>query len=90
MTGSRAQLLEEGRKSFQKQSWGAAFAQLAAADLEEPLEAEDVVLLAQAALLTGREAEGADLLRAPIRASWSAGMPSARHDARSGWASHPC
>lgn len=62
MTGSRAQLLEEGRNSFQKQSWGAAFSQLSAADLEEPLEAEDLVLAAQAALLTGRDAEGADLL----------------------------
>ena len=59
---TRAQALEQGRESFRNQVWGAAFSQLLAADREAPLEPEDLVLLAQAALLTGREAEGADLL----------------------------
>jgi len=58
----RAQALDQGRESFQKQSWGAAFAHLSEADRESPLEPETLVEFAQAALLTGREAEGADLL----------------------------
>ena len=59
---SREQLLAQGRKSFQKQAWAAAFSDFTAADQEAQLEPEDLVLLAQTALLIGKEAEGADLL----------------------------
>src|SRR5215831_3379898 len=54
--------LERGRSAFQAKAWGAAFSELSAADKESTLEPMDLVLLAQAALLTGKEAEGADAL----------------------------
>ena len=54
--------LEQGRESFQKQAWAAAFSQLSAADSESPLDPEDLAQLAQAALLIGRESEGIQLL----------------------------
>jgi ATP/maltotriose-dependent transcriptional regulator MalT len=56
------QSLESGRESFRKQAWAAAFSQLSAADRESPLSPECLVELAQAALLLGKEAEGADVL----------------------------
>jgi DNA-binding CsgD family transcriptional regulator len=59
---SNSHPLELGREAFRKQAWGAAFSQLAAADGEQPLQPDDLGLLAQAALLTGREAEGVNLL----------------------------
>jgi hypothetical protein len=55
-------MLEQGRESFRKQAWGAAFTQLSAADREILLEPEDLVQLAQAAYLIGKELEGADFL----------------------------
>ena len=58
----RAELLERGLAAFRNKQWGAAFTQLSAADAEAPIVAEDLALLAQTALLTGREVEGADLL----------------------------
>jgi ATP/maltotriose-dependent transcriptional regulator MalT len=61
-SNSKAQTLEQGRKSFRMGAWGAAFSQLLAADAEESLEPEDLVQLAQAALLTGKETEGAEIL----------------------------
>lgn len=61
-SSSRAELLEQGHDSFRRQAWGAAFSQLSAADREEPLDPQHVMELAQVALLTGKDAEGADLL----------------------------
>jgi DNA-binding CsgD family transcriptional regulator len=58
----KTRALDQGRESFQKHAWSSAFSQLSAADRESPLEPEDLVLLAQAALLTGRENDGIDLL----------------------------
>ena len=58
----KTRALEQGRESFQKQAWSAAFERLSAVDRESPLEPEDLGLLAQAALLIGREREGIDLL----------------------------
>jgi DNA-binding NarL/FixJ family response regulator len=54
--------LEQGRAAFRNQQWGAAFTQLSAADATATLPAEDLAMLAQSALLTGRDVEGADLL----------------------------
>ena len=71
---------EQGRESFRRQAWGAAYFELSAADREEPLEAEDLVQLAQAALLIGREAEGVDVLARAHQAFLSRG--SARPAAR--------
>lgn len=61
-TTRKNRLLDQGRLSFQKQAWSAAFSQLSAADRDQPLEPDDLVLLTQAALLTGRETDGLDLL----------------------------
>src|SRR5262249_49180721 len=62
-SGTRvAHALEQGRNAFRKQAWGEAFSHLAAADRESSLAGADLIVFAQAALLTGREAEGADLL----------------------------
>src|SRR5262245_58280836 len=58
----KAPTLEQGRESFRKQAWGAAFAQLSAVDREVLLEPDDLVQLAQAAYLIGKEVEGADFL----------------------------
>ena len=58
----KTRALDQGRKSFQKKAWAEAFERLSAVDRESPLEPEDLVLLAQAALLIGREPEGVDLL----------------------------
>ena len=50
---------------FAQQAWSDAYAELAAADRESPLEPEDLVLLATAAALAGRnEASAAELERA--------------------------
>ena len=57
-----ASAIEQGRECFRRQSWSAAFSQLSAADSESPLDPEDLVLLAQAARLIGRQAEGTDFL----------------------------
>jgi ATP/maltotriose-dependent transcriptional regulator MalT len=56
------QALERGRESFRQQAWGAAFALLSEAAREAPLAAEDLVELAQAALLIGRDPEGTEAL----------------------------
>ncbi|MBI1885724.1 MAG: DNA-binding response regulator [Chloroflexi bacterium] len=53
--------LDRGRESFGRQAWGDAYAQMSAADHEASLELEDLVRLAVAADLTGRDAESADI-----------------------------
>ena len=79
-SSARAQALEQGRESFRKQAWGNAFSQLSAADREAPLDPERLMELAQAALLIGREAEGADLLARAHQAFMNRGdaQPAAR------------
>jgi DNA-binding CsgD family transcriptional regulator len=64
LRNSRAstQALEQGRDAFRKQAWGKAFSHFCAADRKSSLAPEDLVNFAQAALLTGRETEGIDLL----------------------------
>ena len=49
--------LERGRKAFQQQAWAEAHAQLAAADGETPLGAEDLLQLALSSMLTGHDSE---------------------------------
>jgi DNA-binding CsgD family transcriptional regulator len=72
-TSTRGEVLEEGREAFRKRAWGTAFARLTQADLETPLEAEDLLLLGQAAQLIGRETEAADLLARTHQAFLSRG-----------------
>ncbi|MBZ5689799.1 MAG: LuxR C-terminal-related transcriptional regulator [Acidobacteriia bacterium] len=58
----REQALDRGRESFRTQSWSAAVAGLSAADQHAPLDAIDLVELAQASLLIGKEREGQETL----------------------------
>ncbi|HET9901322.1 MAG TPA: DNA-binding response regulator, partial [Actinomycetes bacterium] len=53
--------LERGRAAFASRSWAEAFGQLSAADNQSSLEPADLMLLAAAAYLIGREAESTDL-----------------------------
>ena len=55
---SEAGALERGRGSYARQEWEAAFGDLSLADRTSPLPAEDLVRLATAAQLLGRDAEG--------------------------------
>src|SRR5689334_19354192 len=59
---TKTRALEQGRDAFRKQEWGAAFSHLSAADREEALDPEHLVELAQAAMLIGKDAEGAEIL----------------------------
>ena len=52
---------DQGRESFARRAWGDAYTQLSAADLESPLEPEDVERLATAAYLLGKEEECVDI-----------------------------
>ena len=68
-----APALEQGRDAFRKQAWGEAFSRFSAADRKSSLTPEDLVNFAQAAFLTGREAEGADILSRAHQAFLSRG-----------------
>jgi DNA-binding CsgD family transcriptional regulator len=59
MAGTDA--LEQGRRSFARQAWAEAYAQLSAADGHDPLGPEDLERLATAAYLIGRDDDGADV-----------------------------
>lgn len=62
-----ASLLEQGRRSFDRQAWAEAFARLSAADRDSPLAATDLELLATAARLIGRDGVASELLTRPRR-----------------------
>ncbi|MEX0790918.1 MAG: LuxR C-terminal-related transcriptional regulator [Actinomycetota bacterium] len=51
------ELTEQGRELYHRQAWGDAFDRLSRADAEQSLSAEDLVLLATSAHLTGRDLE---------------------------------
>jgi hypothetical protein len=59
---TRAEALRRGRASFAKRAWESAFSQLSGADLQGPIEPDDLEQLAYGAHLTGRESESNDLL----------------------------
>jgi DNA-binding CsgD family transcriptional regulator len=56
-----ADALVKGRTAFDREAWAEAYAQLAAADRESPLEPDDLELLGMAAQLVGRDADSAEL-----------------------------
>jgi DNA-binding CsgD family transcriptional regulator len=58
--GESSGTLAHGRTSFDRHAWGAAYAQLAAADEASPLAAADVERLAVAAYLVGKDTESFD------------------------------
>lgn len=57
-----ADILCLGREAFRREEWVDAFALLSTADRQSPLEPDDLELLANAAYLVGRDADGAKLL----------------------------
>jgi DNA-binding NarL/FixJ family response regulator len=57
-----ADILDRGRESYGRHAWADAHAALSAADEANPLEPGDVVRLATAAYLIGRDDESTDLL----------------------------
>jgi DNA-binding CsgD family transcriptional regulator len=58
----REQALNHGREAFRKGAWSTAVSELTAADSEAPLPPVELVELAQAGLLTGKDREAADAL----------------------------
>jgi DNA-binding CsgD family transcriptional regulator len=54
--------LQRGRASFGRQAWADAYTELSAADRESSLEPEDLLQLAMAAYLIGRDAESVETL----------------------------
>lgn len=71
-TASRT-TLQQGRESFRRQAWADAEAQLAAADREDPMGAEDLERLAVARYLLGRYEESAAITRRIYQESIRAG-----------------
>jgi DNA-binding NarL/FixJ family response regulator len=59
---SSAQALSRGRQAFLDKEWNIAFSELTSADNESPLPPLHLVELAQAALLTGEDSKGAEVL----------------------------
>jgi DNA-binding CsgD family transcriptional regulator len=53
--------LDRGRASFARRAWGSAYAELSAADQDEPLAAEDLERLSMAASLIGKDDESDDI-----------------------------
>jgi DNA-binding NarL/FixJ family response regulator len=72
--------LQRGREAFRRQAWAEAVSELLAADRAVPLAAEDLLTLAQALLLTGKDREGADTLSRAHQAFLTRGdtRPAAR------------
>src|SRR5574341_1787700 len=62
MPMTTTETLDRGRAAYQRQAWGEAYAQLSAAEQEAPLEPDDLVLLAMAAFLLGRDADSDTIL----------------------------
>jgi ATP/maltotriose-dependent transcriptional regulator MalT len=61
-SNDRSQSLARGFDAYQHRQWRNAFTFLSEADSQSPLQPGQILLLAQAALLIGKEQEGADAL----------------------------
>lgn len=72
---TRGEALLQGRESYRAQAWGDAFSQLSAADRESPLDPEDLLRLATAAHLIGKEADGVGILARAHQRFANAGDP---------------
>jgi DNA-binding CsgD family transcriptional regulator len=70
----RTEALAGGSEAFRTRSWRNAFTLLSAADRQSPLDPEHMLLMAQAALLIGKEQEGADALSRAHQAFLSLGQ----------------
>ena len=71
-----------GRESFGNRAWGAAFAELSAADREAPLEPDDLERLATVAYLVGRDEDSAAAWERAHHELLSAGDVAARRPLR--------
>ena len=67
--------LEYGREAYARKAWGDAFESLSAADAAGKLGAEDLVLLAEAAFMLGRDGEFLGILERAHQAYLDAGEP---------------
>jgi len=67
--------LEQGREAFARKAWSDAFESLSLADAAEPLGAEDLVRLAEAAFMLGRDGEFLGILERAHHAYLDAGEP---------------
>ncbi|MGH3478202.1 MAG: tetratricopeptide repeat protein, partial [Nocardioidaceae bacterium] len=77
---TRADALDRGRSAFGRNAWADAFAELSAADQQDPLEVADLERLAMAAFMLGRDDDGDD---AGVRAFHEyVGIGDAPHAAR--------
>jgi DNA-binding NarL/FixJ family response regulator len=70
---SRTDALERGRAAFTAEAWSEAYAHLAAADRDTPLDPDDLERLGIAAWLIGRGAESLELLERLHQARLAAG-----------------
>jgi DNA-binding NarL/FixJ family response regulator len=70
----RTQSLARGSEAFRLRSWRNAYTFLSDADSQSPLEPDHLLHLAQAALLIGKEQEGADALARAHQGFLSAGQ----------------
>lgn len=71
----RERQLERGRDSFARRAWGSAYTELSGADQEDPLEPDDLELLATAAYLIGKDEDSADIWARAHSLSLSQGNP---------------
>jgi DNA-binding CsgD family transcriptional regulator len=69
----RAQALDRGRECLRMQGWAEAVTHLMAADAEQPLDPFDLVELAKASLLIGKDREGGEILARAHQAFLSRG-----------------
>ena len=73
VTMSPGHLREQGLESFRTQAWTDALEQLSAADREDPLDPGDLIRLAMAAYLVGRDEESVEVLARAYQACTAAG-----------------
>ncbi len=73
---TKPNVLDQGRESVRQQRWADACAQLSQADGLEPLGAEDLLLLAEATYLVGRDAESADAMERAHQEFLRCGQPA--------------
>ena len=71
-----------GRECFARRAWADAFAELSAADRDDPLEPEDLERLAIAAHLVGRDAESAEVWTRAHHAFCAGATPRRRRPLR--------
>jgi ATP/maltotriose-dependent transcriptional regulator MalT len=67
--------LEHGREAFRRNAWGQAWTLLSAADLDVPLDFEDLQRLGDAAFMLGRDEDAAEIAERAHRQALAADEP---------------